>query len=371
MKSSVTKAKRCVTVILSALLVIASFSMTGCSLRFLSPDKTPTDENSTVVQPGNTDESNANNEKPNEDKPILPSYYNPLTGLASATDLSSIRPVSFCLDSATGPQYGVGSAEIFVEAPVESGSTRSVMITTAYRDMSRIGAIGSTRPYLLSLASDFGAVSVCRRANDVRDGVSYPAFPTMNYEIDGATTVFFGSGEENAADELYTSGTRLIGALENFEKGGACLPYTLAEYGKAVTLTGKSATGVIIPFSSVAVTQFLYNADKQVYLRSHNSTPHLDSESGEQVSFTNLLLLHCESSIYNRTSGTEFELNTETGGTGHYVTGGRVMEITWSRDADGALLLTDKNGARLTVNRGKTYVGLIDLVNVSSVLIVE
>ncbi|MBQ8175240.1 MAG: DUF3048 C-terminal domain-containing protein [Clostridia bacterium] len=371
MKSSRTKAERCVTVILSALLVVASLSIAGCSLRFLSPDKTPSDENSTVVQPGNTDENNANNEKPQEDKPTLPSYYNPLTGLASATDLSMIRPVSVCLSSTSSPQYGVADAEILVEAPVENGATRNIMITTAYREMNRIGSIGTTRPYLLSIASDFGAVSVCKSANDVRDGVSYPEFPCMNYEIDGATTVFFKSGEEGAAEELYTSGTRLIGALENFEKGGVTLPFTFVEYGKTVTASDKRATGVIIPFSSTDVTQFLYNAEDKVYLRSHNSAPHLDNTSGKQVSFTNLILLHCESSIYNRVSGTEFELNTESGGTGYYVTNGYATEIAWSRDAEGKLQLSDESGAALTVNRGKTYIGLIDLVNSSSVLIVE
>ena len=371
MKSSRTKAERCVTVILSALLVVASLSITGCSLRFLSPDNTPSDD-STIVQPGNTDESNANNEKDeSENKPTLPSYYDPLTGQASATDLSMIRPVSICLGGLSSPQYGVADAGIFVEAPTENGGTRSIMITTAYRDASRIGSIGSTRPYLLSIATDFGAVSVCTRANDVRDKVSYPSFPCLNYEIDGATTVFFKDGNEEDADELYTSGTRLIGALENFEKGGVTLPFAFVEYGKTVTLTGKSATGIIIPFSSGNVTQFLYNADEKVYLRSQNSAPHLDSASGKQVSFTNLILLHCESSIYNRVSGTEFELNTESGGTGYYVTEGRSSEIRWSRNEEGKLSLTDKSGAPLTVNRGKTYIGLIDLVNSSSVLIVE
>lgn len=372
MKSSQMKAKRCMTVILSAVLVVASLSLSGCSLRFLSPDKTPSNENNTVVQPGNTDQNNAGNEKePQADKPTLPSYYNPLTGLASATDLSLIRPVSVSLGGGNSPQYGISDAGIIIEAPVENGGVRRMMITTAYRNASHIGAIGSTRSYLLSISSDFGAVSVCNRANDVRSGISYPDYPCLNYEIDGATTVFFQNEGEGADGHLYTSGTRLIGALENFEKRGVTLPYSFVEYGKTATPTGRRATGVIIPFSSTAVTQFLYNSESKTYLSSHNATPLLDSANGKQVAFSNLLLLHCESSIYNRASGTEFELNTEAGGAGYYVSCGYVCEITWSRAEDGKLLLQDKSGAPLSVNRGSTYIGLIDLVNSSSVLIVE
>lgn len=372
MKSSQMKAKRCMTVILSAVLVVASFSLSGCSLRFLSPDKTPSNENNTVVQPGNSDQNNAGNEKlPQADKPSLPSYYDPLTGLASATDLSLIRPVSVSLGDSGAPSHGISSAGVIIEAPVENGGVRRMMITTAYRDMSHIGAVGSTRPYLLAIASDFGAVSVCKRANDIRNGISYPNYPVLNYETDGATTVFFKNEGEGADEHLYTSGTRLIGALENFEKGGVTLPYSFAEYGKTVVPTGRRATGVIIPFSSTAVTQFLYNSENKTYLASHNSTPLLDSANGKQASFTNLLLLHCESSIYNRVSGTEFELNTEAGGAGYYVSCGYVCEITWSRAEDGKLLLQDKSGTPLSLNRGTTYIGLVDLVNSSSVLIVE
>lgn len=373
MKSSKTKAYRCATVILSALLVIASLSATGCALRSLIPNQ-GSDENNTVIQPENTDPSNSpdNGEKePVEDKPVLPSYYNPLTGLASETDLSMIRPVAISLGDSNSPQYGIGNAEILIEAPVENGGTRTVMITTAYIGMPQIGAIGTTRPYLLALSSDFGAVTVCAGASDIRPGVSYNTYPIMNYEIDGATTVFYKSAEADKPEYLYTSGTRLIGALENFEKSGAHLPYSFGAFGTAIAPIGKKATGVIIPYSGNNVAQFLYDADKHIYLRSTNSKAQMDAITGEQIGFTNLLLLTCESSIYNKVTGTEFDLNTASGGTGYYISEGHSTEIAWSRDADGNLLLHDKNGTPLQVNRGKTYIGMIDLVNSSSVLIVE
>ena len=369
MKPANKRAYRCATVILSALLVIASLSVTGCAFRSLIPNQSNGDENNTVIQPGNTEDGNApeNNGEGEGNKPVMPSYYDPLTGLASSADLSMIRPVAVSL-APNAPHFGFSSAGVVIEAPIEDGSTRLTLVTTAYRAMPQIGVIGSTRPYLLSLSSDFGAVNVCASANDIRPGISYANFPTMNFETDGATTVFYKNGETG---ELYTSGTRLVGALENFEKTGVTLPYTFQPYGTSIAPNGKNASGVIIPFSKNIVTQFLYDAEKGVYSRSQNAIPHTDAETGETVAFTNLLLLTCESSIHNKVTGTEFDMDTQSGGEGYYISCGRAMAIKWSRDADGKLLLQTKEGDALTINRGKTYIGLLDLVNSGSVLIVE
>lgn len=368
MKSSDKRAYRCATVILSALLVIASLSVTGCAFRSLIPNQSNGDENNTVVQPGNTTDGNAPDHSGEEEKePVMPSYFDPLTGLASSADLSMIRPVSVSL-APNAPQFGFSGAGVVIEAPIEDGSTRLTLITTAYRHMTQVGVVGSTRPYLLAVASDFGAVNVCASANDIRPGISYTNFPTLNFETDGATTVFYKNGETG---ELYTSGTRLVGALENFEKTGATLPYLFHPYGTRIAPSGRNASGVIIPFSKNIVTQFLYDAEKEIYLRSQNAIPHVDAETGEAVGFANLLLLNCESSIHNKVTGTEFDLDMQSGGTGFYISLGRAIEIKWSRDVNGKLLLQTKEGDQLTINRGKTYIGLLDLVNSDSLLIVE
>lgn len=356
------------TVILSLLLVIASLSVTGCAFRSLIPNQSNGDDKNTVIQPGNTADGNASDtNREDEKRPVMPSYFDPLTGLASSADLSMIRPVSVSLAQGA-PQFGFSNAGVVIEAPIEDGSTRLTLITIAYHNMAQIGVVGSTRPYLLSLATDFGAVNVCASTNDIRAGISYPSFPTLNFETDGATTVFYKSGDRG---DLYTSGTRLVGALENFEKTGATLPYTFQPYGTSIAPNGKNASGVIIPFSKSAVTQFLYDAAKGAYLRSQNAIPHTDAETGEAVAFTNLLLLTCETAIHNKVTGTEFDMDTQSGGTGYYISCGRAAEIRWSRNADGDLVLQTKNGEPLAVNRGKTYVGLLDIVNSDSLLIVE
>ena len=368
-------AYRCATVILSAILVIASLSMTGCSsCQSLIPNRDPQPDDTTIIQPENTDQNNSQEPKPEdepkEDKPVLPSYYNPLTGLASETDLSLVRPVAICIGntaSALSP-FGLHTAEIVIEAPVEGGATKLTILTSTYTHAAQLGAVGVTRRYLQSFAAAFGAVNVCAGTSDILQSAGSSPFPAIDYAEGGLSTVFFRN--EEIPDALFTSGTRLIGALENFEKFGAKLPFSFLPYGTAAAVSDQTATGVVIPYSDTHVTQFAYDKDGQRYICSQNAAMQANG-TNEALAFTNLLLLTCESSIHHKTTGTEFELNTENGGTGYYVSQGSYIEISWSIDENGALQITDKDGATIVCNRGNTYIGLIDLAESSSLLIIK
>lgn len=377
MKSHVKNAAfRCATVILSALLVIASLSMTGCSFfQSLIPNRDPKPDDTTIIQPENADQSNSQNpphedEPKNEDKPVVPSYYNPLTGLASDIDLSFVRPVAICLGNTAEAlsQFGLLHAEIVIEAPVENGATKLTMLTTTYTSALQLGSVGISRPYLLSFAASFGAVNVCAGTSEATSALRHTDAPAIDYAKYGLSTVFYRT--QDMPNALFTSGTRLIGALENFEKTGATLPYAFPPYGTATAISDQAANGVVIPYSNSHITQFAYDKDRQTYLCTQNAAMQA-TETQEAFSFTNLLLLTCESAVYYKATGTEFELDTESGGTGYYVSHGHYIEIVWSKGEDGLLQITDKAGAPVSFNRGNTYVALVDLAQSDSLLIIK
>ena len=380
MKSTrICVAYRCVTVILSAILVVASLSLTGCSFHSLIPSDVNQNQNQLTTTGGGNKATAPSNgtagtlSAGQTNKPLLPSYCNPLTGLISPTDMSAVRPVAVCIGNteASPSPYGISSAEILIEAPVEDGTTRLVALTNTYTEQNEIGPIRSSRSYLLSLANIFGAVSVFDGTSDNGIKQDTSAFSVLNRESETLSTVFYRNSSLFAPHNLFTSGTRLLGAMESFEKQGARAPFAFAEEETVAVPNGGSAGGVAVPFSSKQVVQFIYNKESNLYMRSQNGTPHTDALSGEQLGYTNLLLLICESSTYNKVTGTELDLNLSDGGRGYYMSAGGYVEILWSRDKSGALLLTDAAGSPLTVNRGKTYIGLIDLVVSPSVIIVE
>lgn len=370
MKSARNRAAfRCGTVILTAILVIASISLSGCSFQSLIPTEDKQSEDPSY-EPNNTDIKASDGEKNEPDKVV---YYNPLTGLISEIDLSGIRPVAVCIgNTADGmPQYGLEYADILLEAPIEGGSTRLTLISCNYADAPQIGPLRATRPYLLSVADAFGAVSVYSGTSDFLPTTAYPRYDTLDGASEGLSTVFFRNASLRAPNNLFTSGTRLVGAMENFAKKSAQLPFAFAEEGSPVTPGSGLASGVVIPFSSAQTTKFTYDAASKTYLRMQNNQPHTAGDGGAQLAFTNLLLLTCESSTHYKVTGTEMELNVTGGGRGQYISGGSYQEILWSRTADGRLQITDLSGKVLEVNRGKTYIGLVDLVTSGSVMIVQ
>lgn len=367
---------RCMTVILSAALVVAAWSMSGCSFRSLLPSfETPEEQNPTVIP----DKSDTNSppegggnggEGEAEDPPALPMYYDPLTGLGSDVDLSALCPVAICLGNGDGVGYGLSAAKILVEAPIEGGGTRFLAITNTYASLSMIGGIRATRPYLQSLSSLFSAVSVHAGQNE-SGSFAVPLYPSIDYTDSGMGTVFYRNPSFAAPSNLFTSGTRLVGAMESFEKQAATLPFRLVPYGEIAFPVGEGAKSIILPFSGSQVTQFTYDEATGLYLRRQNSKPHTDGASGEQLAFTNLLLLVCESSIYNKASGTEFSLNVTDGGSGYYISNGKSTRISWSRKADSSFLFLDESGAEILCNRGRTYIGLVDIVDAPSIMIVD
>ena len=297
---------RCVTVILSAILAVVSLSLTGCSsFQSLIPSgvnqevttqSTVGTQASNTLTPSNGTAGNLSSGQTNKPA-VLPTYRNPLTGLTSPADLSGVRPVAVCIGNSQNlsAQHGIYSAEILIEAPTEDGSTRLVAITNTYKDSTKIGSLASGRNYLLSLADAFGAVSVYDGLGASGTQAQKVGCATLDARDGGLSTVFYKSGTA-----LFTSGTRLLGAMENFEKCGASPIFKFTEEDKPIQPSGGSAGGVAIPYSSSQVVQFIYYKENGQYMRTQNGRPHTASENGKQLGFTNLLLLVCESSTYNK-----------------------------------------------------------------------
>ena len=112
---------------------------------------------------------------------------------------------------------------------------------------------------------------------------------------------------------------------------------------------------------------FNYDAENNVYLRLQRGAPHTDL-NGTQLSFTNVLLLFYNVSYYHTASGTSYTLDTAAGGTGFCYTGGSVTSLEWKYDNTGNLVFTDDRGEPITLNRGKTYIGLLKITDSISVV---
>ncbi len=58
------------------------------------------------------------------------------------------------------PQYGINSAGVLYEAPVEGSITRMMAIYEDYADLTQMGNVRSCRPYYAQFAAEFDAIYV-------------------------------------------------------------------------------------------------------------------------------------------------------------------------------------------------------------------
>ena len=138
--------------------------------------------------------------------------------------------------------------------------------------------------------------------------------------------------------------------------------FNFIEEGKSMYLSGGSATHVILKYSLYQQVQLVYSSSMGTYYRyQHGDVPHLDAENGEQLNFRNVLILFAQTN--NIEGDTEGRLDVKlTGmGDGYYISDGRYVPIKWNRASDTSeLSITGMSGEKLTINRGKTFISVVN-----------
>ena len=385
-------------------LLLLLFSSVGCEYVFGLGTGTDTPEVSGEDIPGSADETTAASpettdpaitESPGGTDTSAPeettrapetdeqgqiiTYVDPLTGLRQLYDVSGVRPVSLIFDnvSVAAPQSGISKMDILIETMVEGGISRLVGITNDYVDpdgnptLDVFGPIRSTRPYMISLSQAFGSLMVgaggspqayemikklgLQYVDGVNDRYALPNFyrDVERYQQDGYehSLMVYGKGIEKLAQ------------INSFPlKQNTSAAFNFIEEGKSMYLSGGSATHVILKYSLYQQVQLVYSSSMGTYYRyQHGDVPHLDAENGEQLNFRNVLILFAQTN--NIEGDTEGRLDVQTTGVGegYYISDGRYVPIKWSRASDTSeLSITGMSGERLTINRGKTFISVVN-----------
>ena len=278
------------------------------------------------------------------ESPVSPIYRNPLTGLNEALAAVKARPLAFCVGRATSDR--VAKADVVIEAPTEAAATRLSLLGVSHTALFPDLEIASTRAHLAALTHDFFGISVYSGTSD--NGLASIEFlyDTLDLSVKNCERT-----EEALRDALDAAG------IQAEHAGGIVLPYPHVPQGETVIPDGNAASYVSVPFSEGSATTFTYDAVRGQYTMRTSSAM---IEGDASPAFSNLILLFYDATRHITKDGVALTLDTELGGSGFYLSGGRVIPIFWRRDAiTSSLTLTDTDGNRLAVNLGKTYVGMM------------
>ncbi len=329
-----------------------------------------------------TDTDTETETEPVETQPVLviPEYTNPLTGLGTIReDLHRNRPVAIMINNLRGalPQEGIADCDIMYECLVEGGITRLMAVVSDYEALGAIGSIRSCRHYYLDLAQNYDAIYIHAGASDMGFiEISERGINNLNGVNMYLPGMFFRDEERlktmSYEHTLMTTGEGIVKGItqkryrtelgEDFKNKDA---FSFVEFGTKRELSGENAECVLLPYSKYQTARFDYDKLTNSYYRfQFVDAPHIDGTTGEQISFTNILILFCDVKAVGDAAG-HLDITTENEmGEGYYISGGKAEEITWSKPTeDSPTVYYGADGSELSVNRGKTFISIFPEYN--------
>lgn len=307
----------------------------------------------------------------------VPLYVNPLTGEGTDADLSGNRPVAIMLNNLKKslPQCGISQADIIYEAPAEGGITRMMAVFQSLDGVGTLGSVRSARPYYVELAAGLDAIFIHAGGSDD----AYAAIKKHGvFNIDGVNgpyggTMFYRDAQRKKTagfeHSLFTDEGRiqklLSGSLSNMRqthKEDFSLPLTFA--ADAAPVNAQSANTISVKYSYYKTGTFSYDPQSETYLVSQlvdkQNGPYVDGNNDQQVSVTNVLVLQTDVKQIKGDSAGRLTVRLTGSGTGYFACGGRIIPITWSKDAPTApFRFSTADGQPLTLGVGKSYVNIV------------
>ncbi len=308
-------------------------------------------------------------------------YIDPLTGTAVTKEEAERRPVAIMLNNIAValPQQNIGAADILYECQVEGYLTRLMGIFNDYADLDAIGSVRSSREYYIDFAANHDAIYVhaggseeayrnlkSRKINNI-DAVN-------DYTVSG---YFYRDpnrlGRMGYEHTLVIDGDKLDGAIaakkyrtsyaNSFDN-----PLQFVGEGQKINLVnGTKAKQLTVKFGA-HTTQFVYNASKNLYMRWQNSEKHIDGVTGEHLGFENVIVLFCPYTL-TQDDYHHIEVTTTGKGKGYYLTGGKKVDIQWSKaSGDAQVKLYYASGNALTLTPGKTNIEIVGYESATSII---
>ena len=319
-------------------------------------------------------ESQPEEEEPAEEAPVEETapdgmYKSELTGEWIDESLQSQRPVAIMVDNEKTAllHYGMTQADIVYEMMNSTANgeiTRFMALVKDWGSITQFGSIRSVRPTNFMIAPEYNAVLVHDGGPFYID--AYLSNPWVEHFSGGFSRV--NNGKSREFTEYVMSGD-----LESrFESNDVSTDYDdyypgphwqFASESAPVDLSTASdaidCTLVDLPFPHNA-SQLDYDETSGLYLYSEYGMKHTDPANGDaQLSFTNVILQCAEHHQYDDNGYMQFNILNESG-EGYYITGGKAIPVTWSKGSDtNPTKFYDAEGNEITLNVGKTYVGLV------------
>ncbi len=261
-------------------------------------------------------------------------------------------------------QSGLNQAYIVYEMLVEGGITREMAL---YKDakVEKIASVRSSRHYFLDYAMENDAIYVhWGWSPQAESDIKTLGINNVN-ALSGEGTYFFRDKTVKAAYEHtgYTTSASIEKAIDRYKYRKETDVKALLDYS-AEPLDLTSIEGVVeaktveVPYSGGYTAKFFYDEETKLYKKSQNNTEIIDYTSKERITTKNIIVYNAKYTTIDN-YGRQTMANTGSGD-GYFISEGKAVPIVWSKkDRSARTEYKLKDGTPLTVNDGRTYIGIM------------
>ncbi|GGG02831.1 DUF3048 domain-containing protein [Paenibacillus abyssi] len=339
---------------LLALMLVLLLVMTACSSTNATEPLSVIGDGDALIDPALPDSE--------PDTELEPGFTAPLTGIKQENEAAG-RPIAVMVNNygPARPQSGLTHADVMWEVLAEGGITRLVAIFQSDSFSDAIGPIRSIRPYLIELGEMYhGVLAHAGASNDGYAILQRQGKPYLD-EISNAGAYFWRESFRKAPHNLYSNLEKLRegAAKKNYDSQAAIPAMKFMSPGE-VPAQGADATSIEIKFllDNYKVS-YVFDTEKQVYLRSINDAPHTDMNNDEQLSASNLVVLGSNHRTLDDVGRLAVDLSS--GGPAMLFQQGKAIDAEWVRGAADDIIRIVKDGVELPFTPGKTYYHIVPM----------
>lgn len=308
------------------------------------------------------------------DIPVL-QLRHPLNGAPISEPVMN-RPFAVVINNIydAQPLHGISQADIFYEIVAEGGGTitRVLAIYSDLGSVPKIGSIRSARTYFLTLARAYDAILVHAGGSDYAyDELASGVYTHLDGRLElGRNSTFYRDQQRLDAGyalehTLFSTGESLL-ELAIKKNIATTYDYPLdvkLQFEDQISLSGSSASVITLHFLSSTGKGTIFTYDEalgqyamtQEFYGKH-TLPLQDANSGEDIFFSNVLVLHAKTS----SDGYRMFATLTGEGVGYFACNGQVVPITWHRESEDApFTYRLSDGSPITLKSGRTYIGIL------------
>jgi len=298
-------------------------------------------------------------------KPAPQIIYSNLTGLPISDASLNQKPVTGVMIENSldaRPQSGLGDAGVVFEAVAEGGVTRFLAL---FQDTTptNVGPIRSARPSYVQWAMGFDAAYAhVGGSPDALNDITSWGIHDMNQFYNGA---YYHRVASRAAPHNVYTGIDTLNQLES--KKGYTSAYTGFIRGKEAPAAAPTTTSIDFHLSGVYYDpHYAYNPSTNSYDRSEYNAPHVDANTGKQLSPKVAIAIVVPLARGDLDSSGAYYSNYNVIGSGaaYIFQNGTLINGTWNKASNSApLTFADSSGQPIPLNPGQTWITAVSVAN--------